>query len=186
MTVAKRKYNPIKNKTIRMDILEIIKSFPNITSTEIAEFIPTVKRVTIMSALSNLRDEGVVEVTGVKTTKNDVRTYNLNTYALATGAEKTAPAPTPAAAVTESTAALHAQIHSLKAALYELELWKQEAVARYPDLTVDPIVLKARRLVANEVRDSGDHNLADRILSGMKDDGLMMRVTIKAMEAANV
>jgi hypothetical protein len=130
-----------------------------------------------------LKNKGVIEESGKKvvTMKNGVPKY-VPTYALSSN-------PTPNVVKMKrkapTEAALHMQIKQLNAQIAELEAWKRDAIARYPDLAVDPVVLKARKLVAEEVRAGGDHTLADQIARGVKDETLMMRVTIKALEEGN-
>ena len=81
-----------------------------------------------------------------------------------------------------SEAALHMQVKQLQEQIEVLFRWKADAIARHPDLAVAPLVLKARKLVAAELRASGDASLAHHVERGQKDDTLMMRVTIKALE----
>jgi hypothetical protein len=70
----------------------------------------------------------------------------------------------------------------LRRQLAELEAWKEAAMSRFPDLAVSPIVLKARKLVADEVRAGGDMLLANQIVEGKKDETLLVKVAIKALE----
>lgn len=60
--------------------------------------------------------------------------------------------------------------------------WKADAIARYPDLAVDPVVLKARQMVAAEIGDS-DKASRDAVLAGQRDGTLQMRVAVKLLEA---
>jgi len=200
MNIPKRKYKNREHGTLRAEITAIIRDLPGVTSRQIAEFLPNSNRSSIVSALNSLTTDGVVVVSGKSeapaTSARGPRSFTLYHYSLASQNQGTdtvtepiyrRPSKPTTAPVTDVTHdELRARIRTLEATVSELELWKKEAVARYPDLTVDPVVLKARRLVAEEVRASGDHTLADRILAGAKDDGLMVRVTIKALEAADV
>lgn len=54
-----------------------------------------------------------------------------------------------------------------KAAIAELEAWKANAVARYPDLAVDPVLHKARELLAVAMAPLGQ---AADVRDGMFDD----------------
>lgn len=165
------------------EVLEIIREMPGVTSMEIASLMPHRSRAAITSMVFWLKNKGVIEESGKKVApmKNGVSKY-VPTYVLSSN-------PTPnivkmkRKAPTE--AALHMQIKQLLAQIAELEAWKRDAISRYPDLAVDPTVLKARKLVSEEVRAGGDHTLADQIARGLKDETLMMRVTIKALEEGN-
>lgn len=65
--------------------------------------------------------------------------------------------------------------------LEELRRWKTEAIERYPDLAVSPIVLKARQMVAEEIG-SGDPTMRDAVLAGQRDGTITMRVAVKLLE----
>ena len=78
-----------------------------------------------------------------------------------------------------------ALVDGLKQRIAELEQWKTTAIARFPDLGIDPIVLNARQIVSAELRstnDSGDRNAADAIMAGQRDNVLAMRLVIKMLE----
>lgn len=165
------------------EVLEIIREMPGVTSAEIVSLMPHRSRSSVMSMVFWLKSKGAIEESGKKviSMKNGapkhVATYTLSSTPTHNVVKMKRKAPT--------EAALHIQIKQLNAQIAELEAWKRDAIARYPDLAVDPTVLKARKLVAEEVRAGGDHTLADQIMLGRKDDTLMMRVTIKALEEGN-
>ncbi len=73
-------------------------------------------------------------------------------------------------------------IEPLRKQIAELEAWKAEAIARYPDLAVPPLVKRARQLVAEMLRSSNDHGLAGQVVAGTKDGTMMMRVCVAALE----
>lgn len=168
------------NGSTRAEVLEIIREMPGLTSTEIATLMPHKNKNTVSSTIFNLKNEGVIEISGQK----DV--------AIVTGGYKGVPAytlstnPTPNVIKMKrrapSEAALHMQVKGLKEQIAQLEAWKAKAIAEYPNLAVEPIVLRARKLVAAELRASGDMALAHHVELGDKDTTLMMRVAIKALE----
>ncbi len=173
----------VQSNDTQAEVLEIIREMPGVTSTEIISLMPHRSKAAITSMVFWLKNKGIIEASGKKafTAKNG-DTKHAPTYTLSSN-------PTPnivkmkRKAPTE--AALHMQIKQLVNTITELEAWKRDAISRYPDLAVDPTVLKARKLVAEEVRAGGDHTLADQIARGLKDETLMMRVTIKALEEGN-
>lgn len=168
------------NGSTRAEILEIIREMPGLTSTEIATLMPHKNKATVASTVFSLKNEGVIEVSGQKE------------VAIVTGGSKPVPVyvlstnPTPNVVAMKrkapSEAALHVQIKELKEQIAQLEAWKAKAIAEYPNLAVEPVVLKARKLVAAELRASGDASLAHHVEVGDKDTTLMMRVAIKALE----
>ena len=165
------------------EVLEIIREMPGVTSAEIVALMPHRSKASITSMVFWLKNKGTIEESGKKIVamKNGVpkhvATYTLSSNPTPNIVKMKRKAPT--------EAALHMQIKQLVNTITELEAWKRDAISRYPDLAVDPTVLKARKLVSEEVRAGGDHTLADQIMLGRKDDTLMMRVTIKALEEGN-
>lgn len=164
----------------RAEVLEIIREMPGLTSTEIATLMPHRNKNTVASTVFNLKNEGVIEVSGQKdAVGKDGRPKPTPVYTLSAN-------PTPNVVAMKrkapSEAALHMQVRGLKEQIAQLEAWKAKAIAEYPNLAVEPIVLKARKLVAAELRASGDMALAQHVEAGDKDTTLMMRVAIKALE----
>lgn len=173
-----------RNMDIRNEVLEIVRTLPGVDASEIITLMPHVSRATVYCALTKLKAEGVLIVDGKKQLKrSNGAPYWASKYVLN-------PSPNPTLNVIKmkrrvpTEVGVNAQMQELKARIAELEAWKRDAIARYPDLAVAPVVLKARKIVADEVRAGGDRALADHIMAGHKDDTLMVRVTIKALEEA--
>jgi hypothetical protein len=174
-----RKY--FSRDAVREEILKTLTDFPGATTREIVDLLGNIKLEVATQLIHQLYTRGYIVQNGIKMcVGTNGREYKAKTYAVSAtpGVPK---AKKPANKDTTDSDVLA----SLTARIAQLEAWKSDAIARYPDLTADPIVLKARRLVAEEVRASGDGILADRISMGSKDDGLLMRVTIKALEEAH-
>jgi hypothetical protein len=169
------------NQKQNEDILEIIRELPSITAREIYTFVPHIPKGTVSAALHNLKMQGIVVETGRKSLPTAKGERAFVTYAVSDS-----PAPTPLVRKLKNNkptdAALQMQIEELRRQVSELEAWKKNALERYPDLGVDPLTLKARQIVAAEVRASGDKHLADLVLSGAKDDTMLVKVTAKALE----
>lgn len=168
-----------KRKT-RDEVLEIVREMPGLTTNEIHALMPHTSRAALNSMVTYLTARGDILRTEGKQEMGPKGIARRNpTYAISSN-------PTPKAVkhkVKEpSTTALHATIKELHDKIADLEAWKQAAIARYPVLGVPPIVARARKLVAAEVRAGGDNALADQIIAGAKDATLMVRVAIKALE----
>lgn len=134
--------------------------------------------------LSVLKSTGYVRVDGRK--ELGLRSNGLRKNAPIYVLNETPVPPPPKRAVKEPTeAALHFQIEGLQKQIADLQAWKQIAIARYPDLAVSELVLRARKLVAAELRESGDPALAEQIMTGSKDSTALMRVTLRALEESD-
>lgn len=171
------------NTDVRAGILEIMRELPDSTLGDVCALMPHVSYSAVSSTISYLKKTGVVEVSGRKSimrsngAPNRVSTYRLSTNPTPNVVRMKRKEPT--------EAGLRMQVKQLQEQIAELVAWKQEAIARFPDLAVDPVILRARELVSAEVKAGGDNALAEAVLAGRKDDTLMMRVTIKALEEAN-
>lgn len=73
---------------------------------------------------------------------------------------------------------LEAEIEALKAEIEELRAFKDRALAAYPDLGIDPLVLRAREIVAELLP---EHR--DVVLSGEADQGGAMRGAVATLRA---
>lgn len=86
-----------------------------------------------------------------------------------------------AGALLVSQQEVHAQeTKRLQARIHHLEQWRDAAIARYPDLDVDPALLaKARQIVmrASDITTA----LADDILAGEWDHTPIMKATLEAL-----
>lgn len=172
-----------RNANVREEVLEVIREVPDSTLSDICTLIPHSTYSAVASTISHLKKAGVVEVSGSRDiVRSNGLAHKTSTYRLSAN-------PTPNVVKMKrkepTEAGLHVQIKQLQEQIAELEVWKKEAIARFPDLAVDPVILKARKLVAEEVRAGGDSVLAEAVRAGRKDDTLMMRVTIKALEEGN-
>jgi hypothetical protein len=174
-----RKY--FSRDAARKAILSVLTDFPGATTREIVDLLGNIKLDVATQLVHQLYTKGYIVQNGTKPyVGTNGKAYKAKTYAVSDtpGVPK---AKKPANKDTTDSDVMA----TLKARVLELESWKFDAIVRHPDLAADPIVLKARKLVADEVRASGDGILADRISMGSKDDGLLMRVTIKALEEAH-
>jgi len=67
-----------------------------------------------------------------------------------------------------------------------LKEWKAAAIARHPDLAIDPMILKARQIVAAKAleRDAKATHEAELILNGTRDNALVILAVVEALEEA--
>ena len=169
-------------KNTTEEVIEIVEAMPGVTAREIYELCPHRKESSLSSTLFNLKNRGILK-TSSKTLPTKIGPREFTTYFINTDPNPVPPAPR-RKQKQPTDAGYKAQIEELKDKIAELEAWKQAAMSRFPDLAVSPIVLKARRLVADEVRAGGDTLLANQIIEGRKDDTMLVKVTIKALEEA--
>lgn len=64
----------------------------------------------------------------------------------------------------------------------DLRAWKAAAILRFPELGVDPVILKARAQVAQIMQSEGNVVKAAMIARGDLDDSEMMRVVISLLK----
>lgn len=164
---------------ITNEVLGVVEALPGVTAREIYTLIPHIPKGTISYALHALKSDGKIVTDGTRKldTAGGSRafvTYKINDNPTPTKEGRKTKQPT--------TAGLREQVERLRKQVAGLEAWKAAALQRCPDLAVAPTVIKARKLVADEVRTNGDPLLADQIIRGMKDETLLVKVAVKALE----
>ena len=91
-----------------------------------------------------------------------------------------------AGALLVSQQEVHAQeTKRLQARIQQPEQWRDAAIARYPDLDVDPALLAKARDIAIRTSDITTA-LADDILAGEWDQTPIMRATLEALKATYI
>lgn len=159
--------------TTKDDVLEVIRELPGLTPAQIAEHVTHINPGVVRQVLSKLTAKGEVlrELRGPQAfgTGRSPYVYRFN------------PTPTPLPAklklVGPTPAGLQVQLQELKAQVRELQQWKNDATVRYPDLAVDPLVLKARKIAAARLEGVA----RDDVLAGRKDKCPIMLATIDAL-----
>lgn len=166
---------------IYKEILEILKELPGSTAREVHQLMSHVSLSEVQTKLSYLSRRGIIEETPEKKsvdvgngTFRKVTCYAISQNPVPKAPKRKQKNPT--------ETGYQAQIEELKEQIAALEKWKESAITRFPELSVDPLVLVARKMVAEELRASGDMAMAHHVERGDKDDSLPMRVTIKALE----
>ena len=170
----------MNNTNTRAEVLEIIRTIPEVTSSEIRELMPHVTVGAVTSMVHWLKKRGDIENGTTKSKlKSDGVWLKVPTYKVSDTPKRKAhtfklKAPT--------LVAVSATVEELNEKVANLEAWKAEAIRKYPELAVAPVVLRARKLVAEELRASGDHALAKHVMDGAKDESMLIRVAAKALE----
>lgn len=192
--------------SITAEVLEIVREMPGCTSAEVVALMSHVKKQTVYARLDALNIRG--EVRQERDDKKRVHWYinetgvpvaprrgkakkpaviELNVVTSKEHAERISrhirDAKVNTTYVPEvAHAHYQATIDQLRARVAELEAWKADAIQRYPDLAVPPLLKKARDIVAAELRASDDINQAERVELGHCDTTLPVRVALKMLE----
>lgn len=167
------------------EVLEILRELPGSTAREVHQLMSHVSLNEVQTKLSYLYRKGIVEELPEKKSVDvgNGKTRRVTAYAIS---EHPIPKTPKRKQKSPTEVGLYARIEELKEQIATLEKWKENAITRFPELSVDPLVLVARKMVAEELRASGDMAMANHVERGDKDDSLPMRVTIKALEAHGV
>jgi hypothetical protein len=172
-----------KNTAVYEEVLNLARELPGITTRELTTFMPHVSPSVVSTTVHYLKTRGVLVKDGAKQVDTKQGPREFPTY-------KVSDNPVPAAKKCKlkkpTEAGLQARLDEAHRLIAELQAWKESAMSRFPDLAVSPLVLKARKLVADEVRAGGDLILANHIVEGKKDETLLVKVAIKALEEADV
>lgn len=148
-------------------ILETVRECEGLRSTEIATLLDH-DLSSVNSGLRRLLSEGKVRRELDPAWKGKGRAF---IYSLGNG--------TPALVSKRQTTepGWHARYDEMVLRIQELEQWQVDALARYPDLAVPDIVLRARKIAARTNPD-----FADSLRSGKKDSSPLMLAVIAALE----
>lgn len=182
------------------EILEVVRAMPGATAHEIKELMPHRSGSSVTSGISKLYKLGAVTCSEkVKRVKSNGGLYYEAKYVLSDGEPpkykltngksnfSSQPINNKKFGGTgqrkrQTDVGLQATIDALRAEVIELKQWKADAIERFPELAVPPIMMRARKLVAKELEAAGDRNLAMQVMAGTKDGTLMVRVAVAALE----
>ena len=78
----------------------------------------------------------------------------------------------------DTKVAYERSMQQLQGRISELEKWKADAIARFPELAVDPLLLEARKIAAGQC-DYDPDRVA--IIDGERDDSFGVRVALAAL-----
>lgn len=158
---------------LREQVKILIAEQPGISSKEIAEFFTELKNheSQVSAVLSHLYGEG-----GYRRE----RTAGERSFRYWPDPDAK-PQPIPhKGKQTEVGAAV--DLVALREEVVELRAWKADAIARFPALAVPPLVLKARQVVADQLRDCSDPEGAKAVLAGNRDHTTLLKAVVRALE----
>lgn len=163
--------------TIQHEVLEAVRLLKDdATFPKVCELLPERSKGTISSALFALRAAGEITAEKILGSHGTAFRYSINPNPVPARAKPKRRTPQP------TSAGWQARLDAAKAQIAELEAWKQQAIARHPDLAVDPRILRARKIVANVLRKHNNDAHALSVERGEKDETPIMWATLEAME----
>jgi hypothetical protein len=170
----------VRPNSRKEEVFNMLKLNPNSTTKELSALMPHIKIDDISHAVSSMADKSIVFVTGKKSEVGPSgRVCTHRAYSVKY--EKAAKAPPQNAPATPQPNLFAELINTLEAEVTALELWKEAALLRYPDLDVNPLLLEARALLAAEAVEEGSEIQADGILKGNRDHSFSVRALVKIL-----
>lgn len=166
---------PMLNPTAQERVIETVKTFPGITCSEVHDLLPELSLSRCSSILSKLKTTGRVS-TDYKPNERCGRGQPAQLMTFTWNEQ-------PVRAIRRKQPTTDINTDFLRARIRELEAWKADAISRFPELGVDPIVLEARKMVIAQLSPAEKH-LANEIRAGHNDETLVMRVAIEALSKA--
>jgi hypothetical protein len=165
--------------TARQQVIEIIKEMPGLTASEIRELLSDDQKCFTDSALNYYSSRGAL----TWTTKPNPRAGRKMVRAYSLAPEGTMPVQYKRRKKASATPAGEVEtIRLLREEIAELKAWKAAAITRYPDLAVDPAVLRARKIVADIFAKMGDPREAEHARAGKLDERPIMLAALAALE----
>ena len=162
-------------KTIAYAVLEHIRQNPGVTSLNITADL-NIPQGTSTSALCSLVEKGLVDRQKIP---NSNGTY---AYFIAQRSSEAKPAST----IEDHNAyiaTLEHRLTMLEQEVAELEAWKAAAITAHPDLVpVDPLLMKAREICAEEALAIGSHEAAEAYRKGAYDNRMMLKIALKSLQ----
>jgi hypothetical protein len=152
----------MRTQTHESKVLDIVKMLPGSISKDIVTLLEgEVPPNIVRSHLAKLCHKGALQFTLIPS-GNPRGRQNVKSYSIATNPPKSESSP------------------SLADELEVLRAFRQRAIDQYPDLAVDPAILKARNIVLEVIGTT--HQSYDDVKAGRKDSCPLMRVALRALE----
>jgi len=168
----------IRPNTRKDEVFNMLGLHPNSTTKELAALMPHYTIDNISHAVSSMAAKNIVFATGSK--REEGPSGRITTHK-AYSVKYKKPTKELAPNVNPHVDLLNDLIKALRAERDGLEEWKQAAILRYPDLEVDPLLLKARELLAAQAKEDGNDALVADILKGNKDGTIALRTIAKLL-----
>jgi len=141
------------------EVLEIVDNLPGILSSEVRALMPHESRMNVDRTLSYLSLRGRLRREGRVPYKH----FPADAAAKPDKVARVAPLASD-------------KINDLERQLRELQAWKQEALARFPDLAVEPIIFRARAIAAQAAPEQ-----IDAINKGHRDNSALIKAVVIAL-----
>lgn len=165
--------------TIQQEILDTVSAMPGLTVQELRALMPHITQGSLSGRLSTMTSEGVLRAENAPRKPGHIG-RRANLYFIGTGSpivrKRRLTIPTPAA--------VNYQLEDARSKIAELQAWKTAAIERFPDLAVEPTVIRARCLLAKVLRDRGDTSKANDVANGRLDNSVALEAVVAALEAA--
>lgn len=168
----------VRPNSRKEEVFNMLGMHPNSTTKELADLMPHYTIDNISHAVSSMVASNIVFATGSK--REEGPSGRITTHR-AYSVKYQKPTKELAPNVNPHVDLLNDLIKALRAERDELEEWKQAAILRYPSLDVDPLVLRARELLAAQAKEDGNHSVVDEILKGNKDATIAFRAIVKLL-----
>lgn len=171
-----------EEKSTRFLVLEAVRAFPRSNPSQITELVPGATLHTVKQMCLTLYEEGHFERELGQYTSGRANGRRPYVYWIAETQTPHVRTVQPRKHKVPTEAGLQAQISSLQARISELEQWRLAAIERYPDLLVPDVVIQARKIVAEQFKETGDHGGVQQVLAGHRDTTMLMKAVISALE----
>ncbi len=168
----------VRPNSRKEEVFNMLGMHPNSTTKELADLMPHYTIDNISHAVSSMVASNIVFATGSK--REEGPSGRITTHR-AYSVKYQKPTKELAPNVNPHVDLLNDLIKALRAERDELEEWKQAAILRYPSLDVDPLLLKARELLAAQAKEDGNDALVADILKGNKDGTIALRAIVKLL-----
>jgi len=159
-------------------IMEVIEAVPMISAREIVTLLTDAKISSVTARLVTLFAEGRVI--------RERNSGNSGVYLYTAAPAGTKPPQKTVALRAPTNAAIAHKASEIESECAELREWKADAIRRFPELAVPEIIMRARAIVSDALKNEGDsapvrQGLAE-IASGKRDHTVAVRAVVAALE----
>jgi hypothetical protein len=157
-------------------LYEAISQFPEgLTGADCYELFPTEgNRNAVFSALSAMAKCGVLRINGKRPSAKTGK--RVSVYVTGKPVSEFSWLLKNRRTVKPTEAGLQMRLDAAHATIKELDAWKADAIARFPDLAVEPALIAARKKVAALFHSEGDKVKANAVLTGLHDATPIVRL----------
>jgi hypothetical protein len=164
--------------TVLDQIITIVREKPGLTPRQIGDHFPHLGQGSWSSQITQAVAKGVLRYQETPCKPNKASGWRTKYKTVHLGDGK----PVVRAPRQKRDAPSLLLLTALRYEIATLKAWQADAIARYPDLGVEPLLLKARQIVAKALREAGEHGAVDAVMNGSRDHSVAIRATITALE----